>query len=99
MKRMQMLGRVIATLSRHMMPGSIALTLLVGPALARNTHSPDVPVPLLTCQNHEPIVWVNTRSGVYHFPGQTWYGRTNDGKYLCKHDADAHGYRATKNGQ
>ena len=22
------------------------------------------------------IVWVNTRSGIYHYPGKRWYGRT-----------------------
>lgn len=43
-------------------------------------------------------VWVNTRSGVYHLPGSRWYGRTRQGMFLCRRDADARGYRAAENG-
>ena len=48
---------------------------------------------------HDTVVWVNTKSGVYHFKGQRWYGNTNQGAYLCRKEADAEGDRATKNGQ
>jgi len=48
---------------------------------------------------HGTVVWVNTKSGVYHFKGQRWYGNTNRGAYLCRKEADAEGDRATKNGQ
>ena len=44
-------------------------------------------------------VWVNTNSGVYHFPGQRWYGRTKHGMFMSQKDADANGYRPTRNGQ
>lgn len=48
---------------------------------------------------HDTVVWVNTKSGVYHFKGQRWYGNTNQGAYLCRKEADAEGDRATRNGQ
>ena len=45
------------------------------------------------------MVWVNTRSHVYHYPGQRWYGHTVEGKYMKEEDAIAEGDRATRNGQ
>ncbi len=44
-------------------------------------------------------VWVNTRSGVYHYPGARWYGNTKQGQYMSESAAQAAGYRATQNGQ
>jgi hypothetical protein len=42
------------------------------------------------------VVWVNTRSGVYHFAGTHSYGKTKDGAYMCESDATAAGFRAAK---
>ena len=50
------------------------------------------------CPGDKPV-WINTRSGIYHFQGERWFGRTRSGKFLCKHDADAEGDRPTRNGQ
>jgi len=47
----------------------------------------------------DTVVWVNTKTGVYHFKGQRWYGNTNDGAYECRGDANVEGDRATRNGQ
>lgn len=44
-------------------------------------------------------VWVNTKTGVYHFPGERWYGNTAEGEYLSESAAKAAGYRPTQNGQ
>jgi len=44
-------------------------------------------------------VWVNTNSGVYHYPGERWYGRTQEGQYMTEDAAKKAGYRATENGQ
>ncbi len=44
-------------------------------------------------------VWVNTNSGVYHFPGERWYGRTQEGEYMSEGAAKRAGYRPTRNGQ
>ena len=42
------------------------------------------------------VVWVNTKSGVYHFAGTKNYGTTKAGAYMCENDATAAGDRASK---
>jgi hypothetical protein len=71
---------------------------LSSPAIARDFRSDQPPPTSLKCAS-DPIVWVNTKTGVYHFPGMTWYGHTKEGKYICKADADREGDRPTLNGQ
>ena len=44
-------------------------------------------------------VWVNTATGVYHYPGTRWYGHTKQGKFMSEADARAQGYRPAMNGQ
>ena len=44
-------------------------------------------------------VWVNTKTGVYHYPGTRWYGNTKNGKYMSEQDAIKEGDRPAKNGQ
>jgi hypothetical protein len=51
-----------------------------------------------SCPN-DIVVWVNGKTGVYHFKGQRWYGRTKEGWYECRKEADGEGDRATRNGQ
>jgi len=38
------------------------------------------------------IVWVNMGTKAYHEPADPYYGRTKNGKYMCKAAADAAGY-------
>jgi hypothetical protein len=45
------------------------------------------------------VVWLNTKSGIYHEKGMRWYGRTKHGAFVCKKEADAAGDRDTRNGQ
>lgn len=47
----------------------------------------------------DTVVWVNTKTGVYHFKGQRWYGNTKEGAFECRDEANAEGDRATRNGQ
>jgi hypothetical protein len=45
----------------------------------------------------DTVVWVNTRSDVYHFRGTYNYGNTKAGAYMCEQDARVEGMRAAKN--
>ena len=42
------------------------------------------------------VVWVNTKSRVYHFAGTKDFGNTKAGAYMCEADATAAGDRASK---
>ncbi len=45
----------------------------------------------------DTVVWVNTKSRVYHFAGTHNYGTTKQGAYMCEADAKATGDRAAEN--
>ena len=66
------------------------------PAVAQTpVHTPPV---ALTCPG-DVVVWVNTRSGVYHYRGERYFGSTRQGKFVCEKAARAEGDRPTRNGQ
>ncbi|HYB69193.1 MAG TPA: helix-hairpin-helix domain-containing protein [Candidatus Bathyarchaeia archaeon] len=44
------------------------------------------------------MVWVNTSTGVFHYEGDRWYGKTKEGKFMTEADALKAGYRASKEG-
>jgi hypothetical protein len=44
----------------------------------------------------DKVVWVNTKSHVYHYAGTRSYGTTKQGAYMCEADANAAGDRASK---
>jgi hypothetical protein len=44
------------------------------------------------------MVWVNTKSGVFHYEGDRWYGKTKEGKFMTEADAVKGGYHASKEG-
>lgn len=43
------------------------------------------------------MVWVNLSSGVYHYSGSQFYGKTKSGKYMSESDAVKAGYHPAKN--
>jgi hypothetical protein len=45
----------------------------------------------------QSVVWANTRSKVYHFPGTRSYGNTKKGAYMCEKDTAGAGLRSAKN--
>ena len=45
------------------------------------------------------LVWVNTASGIYHYSGTRWYGKTKHGEFMSEADARSKGYRPARNGQ
>jgi hypothetical protein len=44
----------------------------------------------------DTVVWVNTKSHIYHLEGTRSYGTTKQGAYMCEADANAAGDRASK---
>ena len=88
---------------RRIAIAAAVLLVAVMPVLARPTHHHRHPH-----RTHQATrataaqsitVWVNTDSGVYHYPGQRWYGNTNQGQYMGEDAAVKAGYRGTRNGQ
>lgn len=77
---------------------SPALLLSVG-AEARAAYTPEAQAPAAQTCPRDMVVWVNTKSGIYHLPGMRWYGRTAEGEYVCRRAADQAGYHSTHNGQ
>jgi hypothetical protein len=73
---------------------SLAISLILfGAMAAQDTKQP----PQLKPQDKQAPgagpdkVWVNAKSNVYHCPGDRFYGRTKDGKYMTEKDAKAAG--------
>jgi hypothetical protein len=52
----------------------------------------------LHAQQHCPadaVVWVVATRGLYNSSGERWYGRTSNGTYACRQDAEKAGYHAS----
>ncbi len=45
----------------------------------------------------DQVVWLNTKSKVYHAKGTLYYGHTKVGAYVCRKEADAAGDHDAKN--
>ena len=75
----------------------LVLGFMLSPAAFAQTPQHSTP-PGLKCPG-DKVVWVNTKSGVYHFQGERYFGSTKSGKFMCEHEADKEGDRPTRNGQ
>ena len=61
-----------------------ALLLAFSVTTASLAQAPQHDVPAgLTCPCDQ-IVWVNTKSKVYHFQGERYFGSTKQGKFICE---------------
>ena len=41
----------------------------------------------------DSMVWVNLKTGIFHYPGSRWYGKTREGEYMKESIAKEKGYR------
>jgi hypothetical protein len=87
------------------LPGSPAALATRAPQAAPAIVAQSLP-PLFStesaAQAHCPrnvVVCLNIPSGVYHYKGERWYGRTKHGGFACEKEAIKAGDRASENGQ
>ena len=96
--------RAALKMKAHSMLRHLGLALLLGlplllPVAGASAQTPmHTPPAGMTCSG-DKIVWVNTRSHVYHFQGERYFGSTKSGKFMCEHAAQKEGDRPTRNGQ
>ncbi|MFZ3236356.1 MAG: hypothetical protein WA184_13445 [Stellaceae bacterium] len=88
---------------RLVLSAVVAALMLPLPAVALSPSAPLTNFPTETeAQRHCPsdtVAWLNLPTGVYHLKGQRWYGRTKNGAYVCRNEADRVGMRGSLNGQ
>jgi hypothetical protein len=83
---------------RRSLPKLAVVGMLLIPVFAEAQTPNHTPPPGMTCPG-DKLVWVNTRSGIYHFQGERYFGSTKQGKFICEREADKEGDRPTHNGQ
>ena len=80
----------------------LAILLVSGAPAAQAANPPPLFASEQEAQQHCPrdtVVWLNLPSGIYHFKGQRWYGRTKNDAFVCKQEADQAGDRGSRNRQ
>ena len=68
------------------------------PSAAKATESAKSSTTQAQVPPEKGMVWVNTKSGVFHYEGDRWYGKTKEGKFMTEADAVRAGYHASKEG-
>ena len=72
------------------------LVAMIVPAFALTIY----PMPQAAARHcRTPIVWLNTKTHIYHMPGTKNFGTTVNGGYACQAAAEKEGYRPAANGQ
>ncbi len=99
LRRLALIAALFGFLGAMPMPSSATVTSVSQPAIVAES-----PPPLFdteaAAQAHCPnnvVVWLNIPSGIYHYKGERWYGRTKHGAYACEKEANAAGDRASEN--
>jgi len=88
-------------------PSAKTSTKEEAPVAQPSSTTPSQPTPAPTPKTAPPavsqgnagpgMVWVNLDSGVYHYEGSRYYGKTKNGKYMSEADAVKAGYHPAKN--
>ena len=78
---------------------AVASGCFPAPRAARDARASDPPPSAAATCPADTVVWVSTRSGVYHMPGMTWFDHAREGTYRCRREADRARFRDTRNGQ
>lgn len=82
----------------------LVTALLLSPVSnAQKAPGPNVPVfkTEAAAKKHCPsdvVVWLDTKTGAYHFKAQRWYGHTKYGAYVCEKESHRPGARVPKTG-
>jgi hypothetical protein len=87
-----------STATNIVFQGILLLILLFATRASAQTLYFSLDAAHVQCRN-DTVVWLNTRTDIYHFQGERWYGNTKEGAYVCERQAEAAGDRLTKNGQ
>ena len=68
------------------------------PSAAKATESDKSSTTQAQVPPEKGMVWVNTKSSIFHYEGDRWYGKTKEGKFMTEADAVKAGYHASKEG-
>jgi hypothetical protein len=96
----------IAVVLRILAIRNILVTALIAVSVIASSAIPSFAQAIFSgegaAQAHCPgdvVVWLNIPTHIYHEQGMRWYGRTKNGAYVCKTEANRAGDRDTRNGQ
>ena len=101
LRRLALIAALFGFLGAMPMPPSTVVASASQPVIVVQS-SPPLFDSEAAAQAHCPkdvVVWLNVPTGIFHYKGERWYGRTKHGAYACEKEAIAAGDRASLNGQ
>lgn len=81
---------------RPLVLAAIAIAFALPLAANASSHAPSSAsgATMPSCATNDPVVWVNTKSKVYHSQGDAYFGKTKAGRYACTSKAISMGAHA-----